>query len=31
VCKFAAKKARLLSYNDDTIRQLYAPRPAYPR
>lgn len=28
-CTFRSKKAKLLSYNDDTIRQLYAERPAY--
>jgi competence protein ComEC len=26
---FRSKKATLLSYNDDTIRQLYSPRPSY--
>ena len=29
--RYVSKKAKLLSYNQDTIRQLYAPRPAYPR
>lgn len=29
VCKFTAKKSKLLSYNGDTIRQLYKPRPAH--
>lgn len=28
-CDFEAKKKRLLSYNADTRRQLYTPRPAY--
>jgi competence protein ComEC len=28
-CDFRAKKAKLLSYNADTIRQLYSPRPSY--
>ena len=28
-CDFAAKKKLLLSYNADTIRQLYTPRPSY--
>jgi competence protein ComEC len=28
---FQSKKARILSYNADTVRQLYAPRPSYPR
>jgi competence protein ComEC len=28
---FLSKKARLLSFNLDTIRQLYAPRPPHPR
>jgi competence protein ComEC len=28
-CEFEAKKKRLLSYNADTIRQLYTPRPSY--
>lgn len=27
--KYFAKKARLLSFNDDTIRQLYTPKPSY--
>lgn len=30
-CTFDAKKKKLLSYNADTIRQLYAPRKSYPR
>jgi competence protein ComEC len=30
-CKFISKKTKLLSYNQDTIRQIYAPRPSYPR
>jgi competence protein ComEC len=30
-CNFRSKKAKLLSYNDDTIRQLYGPRRTYPR
>ena len=30
-CVFTAKKTRLLSYNADTIRQLYAPKRSYPR
>lgn len=29
--EFCSKKARLLSFNRDTIRQLYRPRPSYPR
>jgi competence protein ComEC len=29
-CDFTSKKARLLSYNADTLRQLYAPRRSYP-
>jgi competence protein ComEC len=29
--EFYSKKAKLLSYNGDTIRQLYAPRPPHPR
>jgi competence protein ComEC len=28
-CDFRAKKAKFLSYNADTIRQLYSPRPSY--
>jgi competence protein ComEC len=28
-CDFRAKKARLLSFNPDTIRQIYSPRPFY--
>jgi competence protein ComEC len=28
-CDFEAKKKKLLSYNADTIRQLYTPRPSY--
>jgi competence protein ComEC len=28
-CDFEAKKKRLLSYNADTRRQMYTPRPAY--
>jgi competence protein ComEC len=28
-CDFEAKKRLLLSYNSDTIRQLYTPRPSY--
>jgi competence protein ComEC len=29
-CDFYSRKARLLSFNDDTIRQLYAPKRSYP-
>jgi competence protein ComEC len=28
---FVSKKSKLLSMNEDTIRQLYAPRPSHPR
>jgi competence protein ComEC len=28
-CEFTSKKAKLLSYNADTIQQLYSPRPSY--
>ena len=28
-CEFSSKKARLLSFNADTIRQRMLPRPAY--
>jgi competence protein ComEC len=30
-CDFRAKKAKILSYNADTRRQIYAPRPSHPR
>ena len=30
-CEYEAKKTKLLSYNGDTIRQLYARRPSHPR
>jgi competence protein ComEC len=30
-CDFRSKKARLLSFNADTLRQIYVPRPTYPR
>jgi competence protein ComEC len=30
-CDFTSKKAKLLSYNADTIRQLYSPAPPYRR
>ena len=30
-CTFRSRKAKLLSYNRDTIRQLFAPRPPHPR
>ncbi len=29
--RYFSKKARLLSFNQDTIRQIYAPRPSHPR
>lgn len=29
--RFTSKKARLLGFNADTLRQIYAPRPQYPR
>jgi competence protein ComEC len=30
-CDFYSKKANLLQYNDDTLRQLFGRRPSYPR
>jgi competence protein ComEC len=30
-CDFCSKKAKLLENNDDTLRQLFAKRPSYPR
>ena len=31
ICNFVSKKSKLLSHNQDTIKQLYAPRPQHPR